>query len=288
MTATKISILFLYRRIFVTPKFHLVTIPVICMVIFWCVGSLFPTIFQCQPMAAAWNPTMAGTCINVPKLFLAGTIANLLTDVIILCLPSPVIWSLKLSRRKQLVVSGVFLVGGLVCVVAILRVTAQIELRHSNPTIDLMLCTLWTILEPELAIISACLPTLRPLLPKASYPSFLPKLSFISTATKSNSNLSSNQSKTSQAPKPWYNLTSESSRHIHATPMIVSPTPAAGRGEYPLQGYPLRGYREIEEEKVVGRGVGKAWYEREEILDEGSGAETEMGAIRVRKEVSIV
>ncbi|MCJ1401815.1 hypothetical protein MMC11_005032 [Xylographa trunciseda] len=285
MTATKLSILFLYSRIFVRPKFHLVTLLVICMVIFWCVGGLFPTIFQCQPIATAWNPNIVGTCINVPQLFLAGTIANLLTDVTILCLPVSVIWSLKLSKWDRLVVLGVFLVGSLVCVVALLRVTAQIGMGHSNPTVDLMPYTLWTALEPELAIICACIPTLKCLLPNPAYPSFLSKFSFNSAATNSNPHSSSNKPKSPHIPKSGYNLTFESSRCVHATAMIVSPAPA---DEYPLQGYPLRGYREIGEDKDVGRGWGKAWYEREEILNEGSGVEAEMGTIRVRKEISIV
>ena len=134
MTPTKLSILFLYRRIFVAPKLHLVTIPVICMVIFLCFGCLFPTIFQCQPMAVAWNPTFAGTCLNLPQLFRAGTIANLLMDVIILCLPLPVLQSLKLAWRDRLMVFGVFLIGSLVCVVALLRIIAQIGPWYLNPT----------------------------------------------------------------------------------------------------------------------------------------------------------
>ena len=74
---------------------------------------------------------------------------------------------------------------------------------------------------------------------------------------------------------------------MHALPEIVSPTPVAGGAEYPLQGYPLRGYREIGE-KHGGSAVGKAWYEREEILHESPGTEVEIGGIHVRKEISIV
>ena len=134
MTPTKLSILFFYRRIFATKAFRRITTGAIVLVIAWCIACIFPTIFQCQPIGATWNPQINGTCIDLPQMFEAVTIANLLTDVIILCLPLPIFWNLKLSTWDRLVVSGVFLVGGLVCLFALLHVTAQATVAFTNPT----------------------------------------------------------------------------------------------------------------------------------------------------------
>ncbi|MCJ1382044.1 hypothetical protein MMC17_005156 [Xylographa soralifera] len=287
MALTKLSILFLYLRNFITPKFHLVTIPVICLVIF-SFGSFFQTIFDCQPIASALNPTIVGTCIHVPKLITAGTITGLLTSVITLCFPVPIIGSLKFSGLDRVVVTGVLLIGGMVCIVALLRTTAQIGLVYTNPKVDLLLCTLWTFLKPELAIISACIATLRPSHSKTFYLSFLPKLSFISATPNPNPNSLSKKAKASQALKTRYDLSSEPSGHTNSTTTIVTQTAVARGYEYTLQGYPIKGHRETGEEKTVGSEVVKAWYEREEILDEGSGPETGTGETWVRKEVSIV
>jgi uncharacterized membrane protein SpoIIM required for sporulation len=134
MTPAKLSILFLYRRIVTSNTFHRVTTAVIVIVLAWCIGCLVPHILQCRPIPAAWNTSIHGDCLDMPKLFLAGTIANLLTDVLILCLPLRNVWNLNMSRCDRLTVSGMFLVGGIVCVAALLRVTVQIGMNLVNPT----------------------------------------------------------------------------------------------------------------------------------------------------------
>ena len=53
--------------------------------------------------------------------FRFANIANLLTDILILAMPIPIVWSLRLDRQKKFGVCGLFLLGGFVCVASIMR-----------------------------------------------------------------------------------------------------------------------------------------------------------------------
>ena len=67
----------------------------------------------CQPLEAAWNPFIPGKCL--PDRFIMHIISaaiNTASDLILILLPQPVIWSLNMDWRRQVGLSAVFLVGG--------------------------------------------------------------------------------------------------------------------------------------------------------------------------------
>ncbi|KAE8374852.1 hypothetical protein BDV26DRAFT_283956 [Aspergillus bertholletiae] len=106
-----------------------------------------------------------GHCMHgQTKFFQAmGSIA-LVEDVIILLLPGPIIWRLKITLRQKIAVTVVFSLGGLVCIFSLMRL---IEFRNFVVT-DLASSSakesIWTVLELDVAIICGCLPLLKPLL----------------------------------------------------------------------------------------------------------------------------
>lgn len=115
ITLVKVSILLLYRRIFVTPNFRRATLVMGAVSFAWGVITILGQIFLCRPISAAWDPDALFTekCLNVQAYLRGVTISNLLIDVIILCLPIYMVLKLQLPTRKKIVVSGIFLVGGL-------------------------------------------------------------------------------------------------------------------------------------------------------------------------------
>ncbi|GAB1315685.1 hypothetical protein MFIFM68171_05895 [Madurella fahalii] len=64
---------------------------------------------------------------------------NMIMDMAILTLPMPFVWRLNMPRRQKIAVSAIFL------------------LVNIAPTLY------WTVIEAAIAVVSACLPTLRPL-----------------------------------------------------------------------------------------------------------------------------
>lgn len=120
MTAIKISILCLYRRTFPIRTFRLATLIVGVICVAWFIGGTFATIFQCRPIAAAWDwgiPESEKRCVNIKAMFEGIVAINLITDVIILCLPMKLIWNLHLALRQKLVLLAIFSLGGLLVLV---------------------------------------------------------------------------------------------------------------------------------------------------------------------------
>lgn len=114
ITATKISILCLYHRLFPTPLFRSATIllGIVCVLWLIAIESIFIT--KCVSMTSFWvNWTQAYTCIDFKRYFLAGNITETILDFGILCLPLQVVSSLQLPLRQKMVLYMTFLVGGL-------------------------------------------------------------------------------------------------------------------------------------------------------------------------------
>lgn len=105
----------LYRRIFEKPRSRIVIWAVLVACIAWLVSIFFSSIFQCYPVSKAWDAThMApGSCIDQLSFFIASAATDLLTDVMILSLPVPMVFKLQMPLRRKLAVSGMFLLGAL-------------------------------------------------------------------------------------------------------------------------------------------------------------------------------
>ncbi|KAF5861297.1 hypothetical protein ETB97_000413 [Aspergillus alliaceus] len=163
----KLSVLLLYRRVF-----RLTWTLYFCA--FLSIGyaiSVSTTIsLACVPTSFFWTqwvyPLSGGHCrINLYLFYLWNGVANLFTDVIILCLPMPIVWSLQMPRGQKWAISGIFLLGGFVCVATIVRIWAITQMKDSvDITWVIGDAMIWSNVEPCIGIVSACLPTLRPLL----------------------------------------------------------------------------------------------------------------------------
>ena len=115
ITSVKISILLLYRRIFTTPLFRKISLVVGIACVAWLVVEVFMDIFQCRPFSAAFEPALLFTdhCIDPQAFYTGVTVANLGLDAVVLYLPLHMVWKLKLLTRQKLMLSGIFLLGGL-------------------------------------------------------------------------------------------------------------------------------------------------------------------------------
>lgn len=65
-------------------------------------------------MSYYWDKTvLGGKCVNGPAMYFAHTILNLLSDVILLLLPFPVVAKLKVGRAQKVGLCGIFMLGGM-------------------------------------------------------------------------------------------------------------------------------------------------------------------------------
>ncbi len=161
---TKISLVLLYMRIFGTIKwFRRICQFMIFILGLYGVASCLTGLVQCSPIPRAWNSALPGTCINLMEFFIFNGAMALATDAIILILPLPMIVNLQLPVPQKLALIPVFGLGTFVVVISAWRLYALLATPSADTTYDLM-GTLWTIIEYNIAIVCASLPTVRVLL----------------------------------------------------------------------------------------------------------------------------
>ncbi|KAK2774617.1 hypothetical protein FQN53_003551 [Emmonsiellopsis sp. PD_33] len=139
---TKISILLLYRRIFIRQWFLATCSILTGIIIAFTTATVFASIFQCTPIEYAFKKKLpgGGTYISFAAFWYANATFNILSDLVLIALPAPVISTLQLPRKSKIALCGIFAVG--------------IFIGSS----------MWTVIESNLGIICACLPALaRPI-----------------------------------------------------------------------------------------------------------------------------
>lgn len=108
---TKISILLLYLRIFVTQWFQRTCQACIAIVVAFTIGTVMSSIFQCTPVTFTFDKTETGTCIDLTAFWYANAAFNISSDLVIMFLPVPVINRLQLPPQQKLLLYGIFAVG---------------------------------------------------------------------------------------------------------------------------------------------------------------------------------
>lgn len=174
IATVKASILLFYARIFPSQNvwFRRSLYAMAVIVFLWWIICQFVVIFECTPIHFFWErKPVTGHCINIQSFFLGQAIPNIITDGILLALPLPMIWDLHLPRAQKMALSGVFLLGSFVTATSIYRLTLLLKLTQVDITWNYADAAVWSAVEPNVAIVSACLPMLRPLL-KLARPTF--------------------------------------------------------------------------------------------------------------------
>ncbi|KAI9048467.1 hypothetical protein LZ554_007302 [Drepanopeziza brunnea f. sp. 'monogermtubi'] len=158
---TKASILLLYLRIFVQRPFRIICYTMLVIIVSYMVATWFATIFQCTPIPRAWDRSVRGTCIDITKNWYANAGFSVATDVIILVLPMPPLYQSQLPPNQKRALMFVFALGAFVVVTSILRMRTLESSTKTPDTTYNILSSLWTMIEPNVAIICACLPMCR-------------------------------------------------------------------------------------------------------------------------------
>ncbi|KAI2642945.1 hypothetical protein GGS21DRAFT_544993 [Xylaria nigripes] len=172
---TKASILLLYLRIFGGVKwFRWTCLCLLAMVASYCIAAIMGTIFQCIPVVAAFDKNITHKkCINNEHFWFANAGFSISTDVVILILPMPLVYSLQIPRVQKAALVFVFALGAFVVITSCLRATTlDLQATSRDPLYDVA-STMWTIIEMSVAIICACLPQIRPLAVKL-FPKIMP------------------------------------------------------------------------------------------------------------------
>jgi hypothetical protein len=101
LNLTKLSILLLYLRIFPNPGFRVCVKLVFVAISAYAFSTIVATILQCNPIARNWDRTRNGSCIDLVAFWYANAIANIASDVVIVALPTRLVWRLQLPRAQK-------------------------------------------------------------------------------------------------------------------------------------------------------------------------------------------
>lgn len=108
----KFSLFFQYYRLIQeVPYYRLFYIGIMAIVGGWVISQEFILIFSCTPIRAYWDRSAGGHCLDGNLIGWMNSVGNIVTDVIVLLLPIPVVWRLNLKRGKRWAVMGVFTLG---------------------------------------------------------------------------------------------------------------------------------------------------------------------------------
>ncbi|KAF2277307.1 putative alpha-xylosidase [Westerdykella ornata] len=162
----KLAILVLYHHVFATRKFRIMSWALAAFLVGQIVCNTIVLLAACRPFEANYNPIVPGaTCINRELFFTWATLPNIVTDIIMLALPLPVVWGLHNTLRIKLGLTFTFLVGSSGLITSILRFQTFLHTDlFKDTTWDAVELIFWTLVEPGSYLISACLLSYRPLL----------------------------------------------------------------------------------------------------------------------------
>lgn len=118
MACVKVSILLFLDHLLGTTKQMRITLLVVgvCCVAWACV-PFFYTIFFCSPISYYWDKSSGdGWCVDNDKYIvesIAVGVLSLVTDLVILAIPIPSVWGLKIKTKQKVAVTSILCVGGM-------------------------------------------------------------------------------------------------------------------------------------------------------------------------------
>ncbi|CAN8097301.1 unnamed protein product [Discula destructiva] len=136
IASTKLSVLALYHRIFVspgTPHFRIVVLATAVFVAAWLVVLELILGLECRPVQAWWGGA-AGVCADLVAIGYFTNITNLVLDMWIFAIPLPTLLGMHASRSKRLGLCFLFSVGLGTCGISAARLTFVVAFASPDVT----------------------------------------------------------------------------------------------------------------------------------------------------------
>ncbi|KAJ5019456.1 Satratoxin biosynthesis SC1 cluster protein 4 [Colletotrichum sp. SAR 10_99] len=159
----KMSLLFSYLRFFPQGAYRIATIIVAVAVTMGHIAFICVFIFLCTPVEKQYDPSIppeVGHCVDAITFYLTFSSLTIVFDVIIMFLPFPVILRSQIQQRKKVVLLALFILGVFVTIIQAIRIQT---IKNLVNYLDSAKSIEWSVIENDIGIIIACVPTLAPL-----------------------------------------------------------------------------------------------------------------------------
>ncbi|EED22469.1 integral membrane protein, putative [Talaromyces stipitatus ATCC 10500] len=154
----------LIRLFWIDKLFRYLGFVLLALSIGWALQTMLIGFLICRPISHNWNTNSPGTCGDLHAAYISVGIVDAVTDGLIFLLPIPKIGSLQLPNRTKLATSAIFALGLLTIASGIVRTVqvAHLQFDPNDTGAEVDLCV-WSVVEPSVGIIVACMIVMRPL-----------------------------------------------------------------------------------------------------------------------------
>ncbi|KAI5814914.1 hypothetical protein BZA77DRAFT_388716 [Pyronema omphalodes] len=168
MMMVKVSIGMFLLRLASTKMYRNICLGFIVIMTAYSTASTFSIIFQCLPIEFTWDTTVpGGKClapavrVNLGKSY---SIICAASDFFIVILPIAMLWNVQIKRRQRFMICGVLGVGTFAAAASIVKTTFINKYGATGDFLwDSVDVSSWTTIENNVAILSASMPALKPL-----------------------------------------------------------------------------------------------------------------------------
>ncbi|KAL9587618.1 MAG: hypothetical protein Q9203_003435 [Teloschistes exilis] len=161
----KLAILLQYLGIFAPTKqgntvmFVTARVMIALILIYYTISTCITT-FACNPRERIWNPLITEyKCLNNTIGILFTCLFNIVSDLIILALPSRTVWKLKLPLKKRIKIILLFATGLFACIANAVMIIYVLRMSgdHADVTYNTAWAGFWLLAEISLATVVTCL-----------------------------------------------------------------------------------------------------------------------------------
>ncbi|TVY71453.1 hypothetical protein LSUE1_G006224 [Lachnellula suecica] len=163
---SRLAILSMYMQVFGSHKIFRRTVYGLAgFFVGYTILIFFLTWRICMPFNYAWNKSVkGGSCFDIDAVYAWATLPTIISDLVILLMPFPMIWSLQLSRKQKMGLTFTFMTGSIGMIAALVKLIHVSKIPFTVDTSyrgSIVFCL--DIAETGSYLIAACLPSLRPL-----------------------------------------------------------------------------------------------------------------------------
>ncbi|KFH46893.1 hypothetical protein ACRE_022690 [Hapsidospora chrysogenum ATCC 11550] len=175
--SVKLALLLIITRVFgaIHKKTRIGVYILIGIIVAYYTSGVFIKIFICWPIPAYWKG-QTEKCLDQSAIITADAIISVISDLVILLLPTPLTWSLQLSTKRRLRIIGMLCAGGIATAFSVYRLILIVgEGKAVNQSIVFTKVVLSGNAEAGIGLICACLPAVNAIFVKVKGSSYYAK-----------------------------------------------------------------------------------------------------------------
>ncbi|KAF5539722.1 integral membrane protein PTH11 [Fusarium napiforme] len=160
---SKMALALFYRRLSPQRWWKWSVYSVFFLVAGYNLAILLVVLFGCTPFKKSWDLTiLEGSCVDRGAVYVCTAALGILSDLILLIMPLPMILQLQMPRRQKVGLVVLFVIGSATLVTSVVRLVLLVPIVDANDyTWVLSSAVVWIFVEANLLIICASLTTLR-------------------------------------------------------------------------------------------------------------------------------